>query len=78
MEPPAVRESPDAAAEAVKYTFPLLTAPLLAPAAVNRRGFLSRTSQGLFGAALASLLEPGRRRRATCWGDCPCRKRPNG
>ncbi len=30
----------------------------LAPTAVNRRRFLSQSSQGLFGVALASLLEP--------------------
>ena len=40
----------------------------LAPAAVNRRYFLSRTSQGLFGVALASLLEPGLLRAAPARG----------
>ena len=40
----------------------------LAPAAVNRRHFLSRTSQGLFGVALASLLEPGLLRAAPARG----------
>jgi len=40
----------------------------LVPAAVNRRRFLSRTSQGLFGVALASLLEPGLLRAAPARG----------
>jgi hypothetical protein len=40
----------------------------LAPVAVNRRYFLSRTSQGLFGVALASLLEPGLLRAAPARG----------
>lgn len=39
-----------------------------ARAAVNRRCFLSRTSQGLFGVALASLLEPGLIRAAPARG----------
>ncbi len=40
----------------------------LVPAAVNRRRFLSRTSQGLFGVALASLLDPGLLRAAPARG----------
>jgi len=40
----------------------------LVPATVNRRHFLSRTSQGLFGVALASLLEPGLLRAAPVRG----------
>ena len=40
----------------------------LASAAVNRRCFLNRTSQGLFGVALASLLEPGLLRAAPSGG----------